>query len=254
MNARRTLAHMDELFTLLASQVPAIPIAPRNRRRRQAWKATYGDYKRATSALSTERMVVSSPTAWPLMSVDDRQYLIDRRFMQGRYLNDDEPSTAALIIERRLPLWTALFVGVLGLVAEEGKHPVQPLVQDLQLTDVHHDVLIWALKHSNMHRRRPHNVDSMRQGALWMYCCEGWFTTRYDVEWAGKIRRQHAPLFIPTADAATDPLTAATTLSRMGGVDMPDWCDEQFTALQERLLSGEMTRLLQESINNQPKG
>ena len=142
----------DEAVAALAETAAAIP-TPKER---------YSPQGRRYLALQNECMLLSSPPAWPLLTPDERQAIIDGGFRTGRYPRHGEGDPRPLVAERRTALWAGLLSGE-AWASRAG-----------QLIRARTDGPIAGLQPEELTQR-------LRTGSIWAWCCEGWVISRFDL-------------------------------------------------------------------------
>jgi hypothetical protein len=154
----------------------------------------YRDLQRHRQGLQIERNLIQNPTVWPLLSANRRAQIIDGDFRGGAYPDRHQVDDCLLQLgHRRGPLWRALLALTKTRLSTHGLSMpawVQALLDPPPVYDAY-----WVLSCPRSCQIReamgwtpkgPYPAPDARQraidGDLWMWCNEGWFTTRYDLQ------------------------------------------------------------------------
>ena len=155
----------DEAVAALAEAAAALP-RPEQR---------YSPQGKRYRALQNERMLLSSPPAWPLLTPDQRQAIIDGGFKTGRYPQPGEGDPRPLVAARRAVLWAGLLSGEAW--ASRAGQLIPPRM----------------LRRPTAGLQPEELMERLRSGVIWAWCCEGWVISRFDITGppteAGAVRK-----------------------------------------------------------------
>jgi len=151
------------------------------------------EVEKVSRALRMELRRASNPTAWPVLSTEERTELIDGGLSGGRYPEPAEmDESLTRLNERRGPLWQAL-LGVSATLLDSLSAAVPQVVEEYRLEEdafgrrrvlnCTRSVGRRVLTQPPPGVRMP--AEAIRQqaidGNLWFWCNEGWDTSRYDL-------------------------------------------------------------------------